>query len=528
MHLDLLSLGLLPPMPAAFCGGNDLDLLEPLRFVSGDGMPDLADAHLDRSALAEALAVANASYGHVDAQGQAALLADPATQVVVTGQQPGLFGGPLYTLSKAVAAARWADRLRSVGIPAVSVFWVATEDHDFVESSRATFLVGGRPETVTLGEDTAPLMPVGMRVLGEGVTVALQQLRDASRSERFADWLDVVEQWYTPSARFGEAFSRLLCHLLGDRSPLLLDAMNPAVKEAEAPWMRTLVEQRGRLQAAVMDREERIGSRGYRLQVNPQPEASPLFLYQQGARRRIIWLEGGRWGLRGLPEFSAEPEELLSILDENPGVVSPGVLARPAMQDALLGTCMSILGPGELSYLPQAAPVYEVLGISPPSVSLRPQIMVLEEFQMTRMTELGVSLSDLVVPDLDIDSLVAHLLGDDFVAPAAEQIDATLEAMRPSAMSLDTNLDRPYERTRDQIRRSLEAFSNKVSGAVARRNEVATRRVEGLREVCCPGGKLQERVVCTAHYPGKYDLAFVDRLWEQMSLSPTEMQVITP
>ena len=381
MRLDLLSLGLLPPMPAAFCGHNDLDLLEPARFVSADGVPEPVSVETDRSELANALAVANASYGHADPPGQAALLADPATQVVVTGQQPGLFGGPLYTLSKAIAAARWAERLRSVGVPAVSVFWVATEDHDFAESSRATFFVGGHAETVTLGPDPSPLMPVGMRALGDGVTEALQRLREATRSERVTEWLDVLSQWYKPSARFGEAFARLLCHLLGERCPLLLDAMNPVVKEAEAPLMRRMVEERSRIQAAVMEREHRIEARGYRLQVRPQPEASPLFLFHQGARRRVLWREDGRFGLRGLPDFAADPDELLATLDDNPGVVSPGVLARPVIQDALLGSCLSLLGPGELSYLPQVAPLYEVLGVRPPSLALRPQIMVLEEFQ---------------------------------------------------------------------------------------------------------------------------------------------------
>jgi uncharacterized protein YllA (UPF0747 family) len=71
----------------------------------------------------------------------AARLARPGTVAVVTGQQAGLFGGPLYTLLKAVTAvqlARWVEaELRT---PAVPIFWVESEDHDWAEVRSATLL----------------------------------------------------------------------------------------------------------------------------------------------------------------------------------------------------------------------------------------------------------------------------------------------------------------------------------------------------------------------------------------------------
>ena len=106
-----------------------------------------------RRELAEALRQANDQYGHPEARELAARLADPSTRVVITGQQPGLFGGPLYTLSKAVAAQLWAERLEAAGEPAIALFWMATEDHDFRESSRATFFTTEGVKTFDLGED---------------------------------------------------------------------------------------------------------------------------------------------------------------------------------------------------------------------------------------------------------------------------------------------------------------------------------------------------------------------------------------
>ena len=73
--------------------------------------------------------------------------------MVVTGQQAGLLGGPLFSLSKMVGAAKWAAKLRAEGVPAVAIFWVATEDHDFDEIASCTVCTNDGPEKLTLGPD---------------------------------------------------------------------------------------------------------------------------------------------------------------------------------------------------------------------------------------------------------------------------------------------------------------------------------------------------------------------------------------
>ncbi|HEV2843566.1 MAG TPA: bacillithiol biosynthesis BshC, partial [Thermoanaerobaculia bacterium] len=99
LRVDLAASGLLAPLPAAWLGGRDLDLLEPLRFLTPGKLPlGFPPPAADRRELAEALAMSNQAYGNENADRLARKLADPATRVVVTGQQPGIFGGPLYCL----------------------------------------------------------------------------------------------------------------------------------------------------------------------------------------------------------------------------------------------------------------------------------------------------------------------------------------------------------------------------------------------------------------------------------------------
>jgi bacillithiol biosynthesis cysteine-adding enzyme BshC len=525
----LLTEGRLAAIPRALVTGSHRELLDPLRLVI---TPDDAEAIRpparvpDRRALAAELAECNQAYGHPKAAEMAGRLEDPETLVVVTGQQPGLFGGPLYAFSKALAAARWADWLTSQGRPAVAVFWVATEDHDYREVAKSTFLTHEGPLDLELGEDAHPLLPVGMRNFGPEVTTALEQLGDAIPGDRFAEWVETLSRWYKPVARFGEAFPRLLIHLLGDRSPLMLDALLPALKRAQGPLMRRLVEERQALDQALAAADEAVTAAGFDLQVQPQPGVSPLFALHGVERRRIEWLEGDRYRLRGEEGAGRPVSDLLEALEDNPSAISPGVLARPALQDAVLGTALSVLGPGEVSYMAQAAAVHRFLGLDGPATTLRPQTLVLESRQLQWMQEMEIGLEDLLGDQRELDQRLAENAGVDFVTPVAEQIGELLDGLKEPVTEVDANLAKPLQRTKDQALGALEQLAGKVAAAAARANEVQRRRVETLRQTALPHGSLQERVLSTAHFPGKYRDALVEAYWQQLDLDGRRLQVI--
>jgi bacillithiol biosynthesis cysteine-adding enzyme BshC len=533
LAVDLVALGRLGPLPAALLAGRDHDLLSPLRFrdpAQGGGLEPVAFEGLapERRALAAALEVSNRSYGHADADRLARRLADPATRVVVTGQQPGLFGGPLYTVSKAVAAARYAAALEAAGQPAVALFWVATEDHDYAEVASTTVLTAEGARTFTLGPDPEPLRPLGMRALGPGVSEVLRAIGEAVPEEGYAEWLRTLARWYRPEARFGEAFCRLLAHVLGAHCPLLVDAMHPALKGAERPWLARLVERRAAVGEALAGRDAEIAARGYPLTVQPQPGASPLFLLHKGERRRIEWRGEDRFVLRGREEEGGSVAELLRTIEDNPGVVTPGALARPAIQDAALGTALQVVGAGELSYLAQAAAIYPVLEQPAPWVALRPQAMVLEPRQLSKLADLGLPLADLLADRRHLDRMLAERSGGDFVTPVRQRVAAALDELAAPALAADPTLARPLEKTREQVLRGLDLFAEKALAAAARRDELAARRAEYLRETCLPGGELQERVISSAHFQGRFGERFAAAFWEQLALDPRCLQVITP
>jgi len=524
MKIDVFATQLLPALAAAFAAGNDQRLIAPLTMAEGDDRVRAPEPGIDRSALASALEVANVGYGNPRATELAAKLADPATRVVATGQQAGVLGGPLYTLIKAVAAGLWAEKLEAAGQPAVPVFWIASEDHDFLEVAQVNILGPSGPEKLSLGEDPAPLLPVGMRSLGDGVVEMLDALAESVPGDRYAEWIDTLRGIYRPDARFGEAFSRLMVELLGDRCPLLLDAMLPGVKEAEKPWLRRLIDRRDDVDVAFAGRDDEIVRSGYDLHVRPQPGASPLFLLHGGERRRIEW-RGDQCVLRGT-DIERPVEWLYEILEENPSVISPGVLARPSIQDAILGTSVQVLGPGELSYIAQAAPLYDILELTPPQIALRPQALLMDDRQLAKLAETGVGIETLVARNFDLDIILAGSALEDAIGPSREQILDALEGLGETAREIDPDLSGAMKKTRQNIERALDNFAGRLASSQARLDSVRRQRLESLRTAVRPGGALQERKICLSHFRGKYGQSLVPAIWEQLELDVTRLQVI--
>jgi uncharacterized protein YllA (UPF0747 family) len=204
------------------------------------------------------------------------------------------------------------------------------------------------------------------------------------------------------------------------------------------------------------------------------------------------------------------------------------VLARPAVQDAVLGTALQVMGPGEVSYLPQAAPLYGLLGVAAPAVALRPQTLVLEPHRLRKLAELPFDLAALVTPGFDLDGALAGQAPGALVGPARERIAAALDELAAGARALDANLAGPLAKTRAHIERGLDALAGKVAAAAARRDEVTRQRAHDLRAACCPLGTPQERTLSAAHFPCRLGERFVEALFAQLDLEARQLSVIVP
>ena len=278
-------------------------------------------------------------------------LSQPGAVTVVTGQQVGLFSGPAYTIYKALTAARLAEQLSQQGTPAVPVFWLATEDHDFAEVNHAWGF-----DAATHPVKFAVTGPNGGRPVG---SIAVDSWPTADFRQSVADLpfgdevASLVEEAYAPGASMGEAFHRLLSKLLKPYGFLFIDPLHPTTRQLAAPMLRRAVSVGPDLNQLLLQRNRDLEAAGYHAQVHVEPGTSLFFLLEGGKRLPIR-------------ELKYTPEELAERAEQ----LSPNALLRPVVQDYMLPTAAYIGGPAELAYFAQSQVLYErLLGHMPRLVS---------------------------------------------------------------------------------------------------------------------------------------------------------------
>jgi uncharacterized protein YllA (UPF0747 family) len=421
--------------------------------------------------------------------------------VVTTGQQPGLFTGPLYTVYKALSAIALARRLeRERRTPVVPVFWVAGDDHDFAEANHASFLnANGELTRIVLRERPAdaPLVPLAREPCGAEIVAALAQLRDGTPGSEFKPgviaWL---ERCYRPEVSLADAFAAALDTLLGPRGLVVLRVHDRSAKRAAAPWVLKS------LDVTLPD--------GY----------APVFVDARQGRDRLR-PDGDAFVTRRSGERFTRAD-LARIAAEAPERLSPNVLLRPAVEAALLPTVAYAAGPAELKYLPDAAPLYAALGVARQAAVPRWSGVLVEARVDKLMEHHGL---DLAAFDGQPGELEARLVRQELPPDAV----ATLAALRAgieqhygrllaAAVQIDPTLERTVESARNAALSGTQTIEKKLVASLKRlEGETLVRQIARARAAVYPEGQPQERVLTLASFLVRYGPALIDALEREVA-----------
>ena len=312
----------------------------------------------DRTALCEALAGMNASWGAgAETLENVRRLRSDESVAVVTGQQVGLFTGPLYTLYKALSAVKLAACLTARGTEAVPVFWMASEDHDWEEVREAQLLAcDGRLASVSIPDALhRDGGQVGEVVLDETVEDAAKRLFDLLPSSEFLPDVErLLRDCYHSGRTLAEGFARMLSALTSRYGLVLLDPTDARIKRLAAPLYSEAARKGAEIAAATDARSRELEAEGYHAQVHTSADAFPLFLIDDGARRALTRADSGRYRAKGT-EHEWTSEELAALALSEPERFSPNVTLRAVVQDYLLPTVAYFGGAAEVAYFAQTA-----------------------------------------------------------------------------------------------------------------------------------------------------------------------------
>jgi bacillithiol biosynthesis cysteine-adding enzyme BshC len=450
----------------------------------------------DTRTLADVLARQQESRGGGDAAARAADLAAPGATAIVTGQQAGLLGGPLFVLYKALATIKvarlTAERRQH---PVVPVFWVASDDHDFAEIRTATILdEAGQIRSLRYTPVREPIgQPAWSIELDDTIVRLLEELKAMLPDNSFRESLTArLAATYRPGASISGAFASFIQALLPEL--VVLDASDPELKKLMLPVLRQELREGSATSRLAIEAGQALLAAGYHQQVPVRPGFLNLFVVCQG-ERRALGFENGTVEVRG-PGVRWTLEEAERHLEADLESWSAGALLRPLAQDFLLPTAAYVGGPAEIAYHAQIGPSYAHFGIPRPVVLPRPSLTLVDPSQARTVEAEGLKLTEL---EADPEGLVSQWAREAYpeveaaFSHARATLTAEMGAVEQALGALDATLKGAAESARGRALHQVETLYEKSIRALKKRDQSRAERLRRTRDALFPGGALQER-----------------------------------
>lgn len=408
--------------------------------------------------------------------------------VVTTGQQPGLFGGPVYTISKALSALALADALQeSTGIPVAPLFWAATDDTDFREASSTVVATSTGAQLLRI-DHAAPLgramssMPLG------DVSDQLDALVQGAGSAIDPAPLQLLERFYTARETVGSAYVGFLRALFAPLGIAVIDASHQATRSAAAPILHEALRRASDIAASIADQNRIIEAAGFAPQVQDVPGLSLVFTTVSGTRRRI-------------------PIKAASKQGDNTDL-GPNVLLRPVVERAILPTTAYVGGPAEIAYFAQLGPIADVIGAHRPLIVPRWSATIIEPHVARILEKLHLDPDDLRDPH-EAESRIARQR----VSPAIlERVASTRSAIEKKLDELSDAVAAeggPVSAAvtgglRANLLRRLDRFERRLLAAAKKQHAEVMYEIATARGSLYPFGKPQERSLNFVPFLARY------------------------
>ncbi len=489
---------------------------------------------IPREALAKILSDQNRRYG-CGSRTLAGIdqIAGDRAGAIVTGQQVGLFSGPLYTIYKALTAIKLAKILAARGPGAfVPIFWLASDDHDVAEVDHITLLDRDNALQVIRCPFPSPgaKIPLSDRPVPPEIQDVFRRLDELTPDSEFkADVLARLREDYAPGRPFTEALARWMTRLFGESGLIILDPSDPRLRELGAGVFHREIAEDSPSTRRGVETSAQLSASGYDPAIHLHEGILNLFFVE--SERRTIESKEGAFVIKETGRVFGR-DDLADLAGRKPALFSPNVILRPIYQDAVLPTVAYIGGPGEIAYFAQMKEIYESFVLPMPVLYPRFSATIVENKIGRILEKYELRLQDLWrdaagtigrIADQQIPERVSAGL-----ALAFEHLDGDLDALKSGIAAFEPTLVEAAGQTQGKIRQQLEFLDRKVRQAAKKRDEIAQSQLRKSIDHLYPEGRLQERVFNIVPYLMKYGYSFLDRLDRSVEIGAFDHQVFVP
>lgn len=488
----------------------------------------------DPSAWRAKLAEVRARFGRAERERAAAALTptsaraaerlrrfvDEGGAMVTTGQQAGLFTGPLYTVHKILSAVRLAQELeRVLGVVVLPVFWAASEDHDFAEVNHAWAISADGALRRVAVSSTAPVaVPMSEMRLGADVESTLDEFADVIGSDGDAHHhIALLRGAYRPGVTVAEAFRDAVAALFGGFDLLVTDAADPALKAASAQVLMAELEHAAEHERMVAEQTAALAAAGYPSQVTLVEGAANVFWHGPAGRERLYRQGAGFVAKEARRHFSLA--DLRAIQAADPRALSPNVFLRPVVESFVFPTLSYVAGPAETAYFAQVRPLFAAFGMRAPVVFPRFGATLVPDEVATLRERVGITDDELKLPEHELWDRVAR-------RHMPPELWARMDGLRRAlveewgrvidvAEGIDANLRDAVGARRNRALLEAARSERTVIRHFKQRQPVLAREVRTVRNHLLPLGTPQERVLTVFQYLGR-DPGLLRRLADAM------------
>ena len=474
--------------------------------------------------VADVLERQNRAWGASDAVLRNIQRVREGAHVIVTGQQVGLFGGPLLAFLKVASALTLAKQMEASGVSCVPVFWMASEDHDLLEVNQALLLTqdlnlvpfeadseglrGAPVANIILAGGTADLVSQAAHILGD--SLASEYLRES----------------YREGETLSNAYAHLYTRIFAEHGLVILDPADDELHRIAAPLFVEAIRRASELDEGLLARNRELRDAGYHEQVKVTDLSTPLFALVDGVRASVHRANG---------QFSIGTErltsdELVHRIESRPQDFNANVLLRPVLQDYWLPTLAYFGGPAEVAYFAQVAVVYQKLLGRVTPVLPRLSATLIEPRIERLLEKYEVKLPELFHGETELRDCIAtrslpEQLKEDFLKGklAAEE---TMQRISESLARLDPTLVRAANRAANKMLYQVTRLERRAAAAELRRNEVIARHAAQVENSLYPHKTLQEREISGIYFYAKHGPGLIDRLLKSAQAPCPEHKVI--
>lgn len=438
---------------------------------------------------------------------------------VVTGQQLGVYGGPLYTVFKTLSTIHVARRVeKQLGRPVIPVFWLADEDHDYDEVRTLSVLHQdeGEVESFSLPAKNNHLPTVSEIALPEELRQMRDHLKEALFNTDFSDDLwKLLDETFEPENTFLKAFGLFISRLFSKHGLILAGSNHFKVKSITGDYLKQSIVNANDIRHALEKQSQKI-EYDYHRQVKLY-DSNLFYLDEETGRTKISRNDEG-WHTDGNIQW--ETSQLIEEIETYPERFSPNVFLRPILQDVLLPTIGYVAGPGETAYYGQMKEMYACFDLEMPVIFPRLSATIVEPAINRIMQELPFDFDEYGnrIEDLESD-YVDRTEQQDIEAIFGEwgkKVEELTNHHKNQIAAIDPTLEAAAEKATSVFKNELDKLKGKVYRSIKQQDETQLKRIRRIKTNLFPDGNLQERILAGIFYMNKYGLDIWDKVLKSL------------